>query len=535
MSEKNLLENQNLKPIKPEEPQIEEIEEPLALPSKEMQRKLEHLDYLISYIQYLGYYDGDETSLPWEAVVDDMKDYMEELENSKDFVKAAFSDKSSVRDVYKMLVDLSYYQAREDFKIQEDCDVYHKKLAKWGLNIIEELMPEIEIMSKLRFSISETEGLNLYDNLANNGNEIQQKKGISALAGRLDFIEKGIRDKDQQIFHRNLRYLKEILKKGDEKESGSAEELIKRIVNEQSESDQRSVYLISTLFEVEHLKQGIYGLRLVNKQLEKLGLPAGEIIKAWLDSTHFNKLPDAVWDNLIRITQLESRKSGICRFLFNEFGIADFGRYPVELLLKQKEQFNDRSKPYGVVLYPRDDWNGAFYNFPMLEKFYKQLKGEFYLRVFECKSKLGVVKALNKLNKLYNPPDDSGHKISLAIIGGHGTKNSINFGGRAWDNKEGGKKEELHINDLKGSVAEESGKFFIKYPTIILESCSTGADEGIGKELAKVLGAKVIAPTTPNSVQELYAVKKPGRDFRFNVKYGESKEKAEYFEGEKLR
>lgn len=332
-----------------------------------------------------------------------------------------------------------------------------------------------------------------------------------------------------------MRYLKEILKKGDEKESGSAEELIKRIVNEQSESDQRSVYLISTLFEVEHLKQGIYGLRLVNKQLEKLGLPAGEIIKAWLDSTHFNKLPDAVWDNLIRITQLESRKSGICRFLFNEFGIADFGRYPVELLLKQKEQFNDRSKPYGVVLYPRDDWNGAFYNFPMLEKFYKQLKGEFYLRVFECKSKLGVVKALNKLNKLYNPPDDSGHKISLAIIGGHGTKNSINFGGRAWDNKEGGKKEELHINDLKGSVAEESGKFFIKYPTIILESCSTGADEGIGKELAKVLGAKVIAPTAPNSVQELYAVKKPGRDFRFNVKYGESKEKAEYFEGEKLR
>src|SRR3989338_3422425 len=145
MSEKNLLENQNLNPIKPEEPQIEEIEEPLALPSKEMQRKLEHLDYLISYIQYLGYYDGDETSLPWEAVVDDMKDYMEELENSKDFVKAAFSDKSSVRDVYKMLVDLSYYQAREDFKIQEDCDVYHKKLAKWGLNIIEELMPEIEI------------------------------------------------------------------------------------------------------------------------------------------------------------------------------------------------------------------------------------------------------------------------------------------------------------------------------------------------------------------------------------------------------
>jgi hypothetical protein len=175
--------------------------------------------------------------------------------------------------------------------------------------------------------------------------------------------------------------------------------------------------------------------------------------------------------------------------------------------------------PHGVILFPRNDWNGAFYqdNFALGE-FYKKLQGKFSLRAFECEGKIGIARALIKLNKKYNPPNKKGHKISLAIIGGHGTENSIQFGGKEEINI-------LHAKDFMGRGVQRTSEFFEKNPTFLLFSCSTGVENGIGQKLSETMNAKVVAPKIPTNISEIQVGMRPGREFRFSVKYFDKGEK----------
>jgi hypothetical protein len=144
---------------------------------------------------------------------------------------------------------------------------------------------------------------------------------------------------------------------------------------------------------------------------------------------------------------------------------------------------------------------------------------------------MDVARALIELNKKYNPPDGSGHKISLAIIGGHGTEDSIRFGG---DDE----RHALLSQDLQGRGIQRTGEFFEDKPTFILVSCSTGADKGIGQKLSEVMGAKVIAPKIPTHIREYYVGKRRGGNFRFNARYADDKKEGDirsvYVGGEEL-
>jgi hypothetical protein len=51
-----------------------------------------------------------------------------------------------------------------------------------------------------------------------------------------------------------------------------------------------------------------------------------------------------------------------------------------------------------------------------------------------------------------------------------------------------------------GEGAQQASKFFKNDATIILESCSTGKEGGIGQQLSEALGIKVIAPKEPTSI-----------------------------------
>ena len=72
-----------------------------------------------------------------------------------------------------------------------------------------------------------------------------------------------------------------------------------------------------------------------------------------------------------------------------------------------------------------------------------------------------------------------------------------------------------------GRGAERSSKFFEKDPTIVLVSCSTGADRGIGEKLSEVMGAKVIAPDRPTNLNDIKVLKK-GDSLRFKIEYSEA-------------
>ena len=69
---------------------------------------------------------------------------------------------------------------------------------------------------------------------------------------------------------------------------------------------------------------------------------------------------------------------GAVNYLNKNFGIYDFSRYPVPMLAKQFEaEFTDEiALPYGLVINPRDDHNGAFYeNFFTYRNLFDELQG----------------------------------------------------------------------------------------------------------------------------------------------------------------
>lgn len=232
---------------------------------------------------------------------------------------------------------------------------------------------------------------------------------------------------------------------------------------------------------------------------------------------------EVVSSNLEVVAELETERPGIASFLKKEFNITDFARYPKELLVKQFDEFERTDLPYGVVLYPKKDYNGAFYQTKeALEGLAKGVEGNFAVRIFEADSKYDIARVLIKLERKYGP----NHKISFALIAGHGTEGSIKFGGKEERNK-------LRLEDLKGRGVQRTSEFFEPNPNIILVSCSTGAKEGIAQHLSEMMGAKVIAPDRPSNITGIEAKIKDGH-LDFDVNYQEEESEMVYAKGEEI-
>lgn len=232
------------------------------------------------------------------------------------------------------------------------------------------------------------------------------------------------------------------------------------------------------------------------------GLPLDQIRNTWTKC--FGGKPFLA-ENMSVIYSLEKTKPGTAKQLFEKFGIENFGRYPFELLSQQTEEAANIEKPFGIILYPKTDHNGAFYS--ERRKFLDfinelmpdgmRFADRYATRVVECESKIDIAKMLIRLNRAYG-------KLSFAIIGGHGATDSIEFG-----ENDAGKVDQRHqltIDDLSGQGLQRTGSFFAEGAPLVLLSCSTGAREGIGQQLSQALGVTVLAPdkeTTPRSIKPI--------------------------------
>lgn len=439
------------------------------------------------------------TNWDWENITED-----ERKNEVRDGLEKLFTKRGAILSAYEYREGLLYFileiaQGKATGGSESDIEL----MKKFGLEMISEL--RLKIVRNLKrdgFGHLEFRALNL---LAGSANEEDKKVGLETLSSLLKIITDGIVSKKWDAF----RSLGLIFENGDNDQQQEAAEVI---IDVSQKIDGTSMFgeIISLLFSDPSSEVAKQGEKIVLNFLEKHKL-SRDVFEAWKRSG--NQIYEIVERNMTSIGMLEKENPGICSFLYREFGIADFGRYPVELLLSQYREVDKLENPYGVVIFPRDDHNGAFYNdaFALLE-FYKKLQGEFSLRVFECDGKIGVARALLKCSKKYNPPGEKGHKISLAIIGGHGSRDSIRFG-------VGRDRDFLFIDDLMGKGVQKTSEFFEANPTIILVSCSTGADKGIGQKLSEVMGAKVIAPKTPTNISEIQVGKRRGGKFRFNAKY----------------
>ena len=239
--------------------------------------------------------------------------------------------------------------------------------------------------------------------------------------------------------------------------------------------------------------------------LEGHGLDGEEILRSWLQTGKPGERK--LLENMGAVLRLEKRKPGVTKVLFDEFNIRNFGRYPVEALLSQAEELDDRTTPYGMLIYPLADWNQAFFeDVGTIGHLYRQLLQLGYnLRISESENKLDLVHSLNRARKRFGP-------MQFAVIGGHGDRDHIEFGRNDRGN--------LSVEDFSTKGARATSLAFVDDPTIVLISCSTGQKGGVAKQISQ-LGGEVIAPDQTTGINMIEVSKSKIGRLVFNVIYQE--------------
>lgn len=245
------------------------------------------------------------------------------------------------------------------------------------------------------------------------------------------------------------------------------------------------------------------GTKALDDMLVKLGMPGGEqtlrFWKAGMLKGNGERDRDRRYgnmaSNLAMMEDLEKESEGSVRKLHKTFGIHDFGRYPKVMLLDQVGNLENHDTPYGVIMYPKDEWKGTFYyDAGMLEDMYRQADGKFLYRIVECAGKRDIARKMLTLDALYGDKQ----KVKFVYLGTHGNSELMAFG-------DDYKKRDSFVQkkDMQGAGAKRMRDFFDTDATLILASCETGAPQGIGQEISKSLGIDVIAPDDGASTERV--------------------------------
>ncbi|HVT01383.1 MAG TPA: hypothetical protein VHE53_04090 [Patescibacteria group bacterium] len=209
--------------------------------------------------------------------------------------------------------------------------------------------------------------------------------------------------------------------------------------------------------------------------------------------SHTKETPGRIIDkNILALLNLEESRPGIATLLNEKFNISAFARYPSEFLIRQFDEAENTDLPYGIALFPRADNDGAFYDdVDPLEQLLDGLDGKYAVRVVEAEKKTEVARLLISLGQKYG----ANHKISFAIVGGHGSEDHIALGF---------KPNLIMQEDVNRPRAKRLNEFFEPNPIFILNSCSTGVEAGIAQDLSTVIpGARVTAPNIDTYMKKL--------------------------------
>lgn len=237
-------------------------------------------------------------------------------------------------------------------------------------------------------------------------------------------------------------------------------------------------------------------ISLFNPMFQDYNLDSDELSNMW----HKNANPDnsdsynksnVMKKNLITMSYLEFREPGICKTLHDEFGIANFGRYPSELLLEQYRTRNkpkEEQRPYIAIATAQTDHNGALYNqFNFYDDFQADTDKEGYdLRIIEVNSKESLNHRLFSLYRKYG-------KISDLFINAHGDPSGMDLG-------QNDEMARITTDDLYMAEAPKVGQntqtiksIFTDNPSFIFLSCDTG--NGFSQKVSETMNSTTIAPT----------------------------------------
>jgi hypothetical protein len=210
-----------------------------------------------------------------------------------------------------------------------------------------------------------------------------------------------------------------------------------------------------------------------------------EVARSWVSEKPYGFKMER---NLYSMENLERANDKSVNLLYRKYGIHEFHRYPLDILMRQVE-IDGEDKPYGLVIYPRFDHNDAYdQDVHIFEKLRDNIQGRYDMRIIEVGSGVDLYRKLSMLRKSYS------QKIAFLVIAGHGDKDLIDFGGdRNLSRSSSIEKSHLEESD----AIEQVRDMFVEKPSVILFSCSTGIEDGIAQELSLKLDAEVIAPKKP--------------------------------------
>ena len=313
-------------------------------------------------------------------------------------------------------------------------------------------------------------------------------------------------------------------------------------------------YAFNPILSEKHKKNLLFNLRqrrLVEALASGYGLERS-ILDKWeearvadgQDEDGKDRTAASYWENLKAVSKLEEKRPGSASELYKQYGIANFARYREGMLLRQLEIVNE-DVPYGVIIYPEADWNGAFsHNSNQLYETSLRLRtGGFETRIVEAGSQRELARRLLRLHKKYAPV---GNKFSFAIVAGHGQKDSVALGNARpisppppWKEGQTAQAYEAELLMWQSIQSQDVGSFvsedFIEGDGInraltewfdidapkILISCSTGESGGIAEKVSFYSSGEVIAPKIPTNVKKIDVTFDQDGKPRFSVEYHE--------------
>lgn len=452
-----------------------------------------------------------------KALNEDVKITMATLIKGKDVeeIYKIFNDEE--RD-QSTLLGLAVDLFRKNFNLTEE----EKGAREVFLNFIETNPSFFERMiGKDPGNISNV--ISIYSSLMMHGNEIQREIATDFLKEHLDLLKQVFTGSNSPNYFKSNTFLVRlnILNKGDDEMKLHARQWLEDMINEDIPDD----YIVSILQEL-YGKDNTSLTNLTKAYMERHDLPLGEFLKSW-KMAKIELVP-----GFSSVKALEDRAHGSAKFLSQEFNIFNFARYPTNVLVDQYVNRDNVEKPYGVIIFPVADWNGAFNDDKFsINVLYEKIKDKYLLRIVESDGKFALGRSVVSLNKKYGDK----HKISFAILGGHGTKDTIQLGPitlkKFFENAFNRGGNIISRKDFEGSGFKRILSFFEKNPAIALVSCSTGKKGGIGQKISETYGAEVDAPNKPSNLIDFGVFFDSDGRIKFDTEYNIGSGTKKYFAG----
>jgi len=202
------------------------------------------------------------------------------------------------------------------------------------------------------------------------------------------------------------------------------------------------------------------------------------------------------------VQRIEAQHEGAAKRLLDTYGIKEFYRYPEALLLKQLEDESEDTS-FGVLMYGRWEGGGRATfdsNAHIIQELADNISESHTVKIFEFESARDIAKHLIMLKRM-----NSEHLADFVIIGDHGSPDSTSSG-----------IEQSAV--LEGFGHARIREYLADDAQIILQSCSTGAVNGLAESISDRLELIVYAPESDSSVISFGATSDNG-ELHFSATY----------------